>query len=504
MNFFYNYRYALTIIIIIIVYAIIYAYILGINFNDYIDTNWHKMKQNPFIAPFGGLIGKGRGKNIITKTLYNIYSYFHTIFKKIISIFTKPFIYFFTLVIKVISNIRNTLQKFRMMAQIFRNLFNQTVMKTANIISNSYAAIIYFQEKLKLLIKKQTAAFALLHQYNKSMHFLLYSFTNGPIPKFTEFMPKYAKLLITMATACFGCVVGGPFTKMISCPICAVCFDQDTMIDINDFSKKKIKDLFIGSSIKEGGKIIAIITIKSMYSDMYSYNGVIVSGNHLVYENNKWKRIENSNLANKISYDSNKNLICLITEYNKIYSNNILFSDYKETSDNLINNNINNIILNSLNIPSNISLSKNNINYNYDGHIYNLGFSKNTLINVKSNNNYKTKNICNISIHDNVFDNIVLGKVILFKKDVKLYNYKGIIVSGSQAVFENYKWIRVYQSHIAYEVDVEDEYIYHIITDKNIIKINNILFTDFSETHNKTINNNIDKIIENHLNLERH
>ena len=95
MNFFYNYRYALTIIIIIIVYAIIYAYILGINFNDYIDTNWHKMKQNPFIAPFGGLIGKGRGKNIITKTLYNIYSYFHTIFKKIISIFTKPFIYFF-------------------------------------------------------------------------------------------------------------------------------------------------------------------------------------------------------------------------------------------------------------------------------------------------------------------------------------------------------------------------------------------------------------------------
>ena len=505
-DFFYNYRYALTIILIIIVYACIYAYLLGINFQEYIDANWYKLKQNPFIAPFGALLGKGKGKNIITRIIYNIYSYFHSIFKKIISIFTKPFIYFFKLVVKIISNIRNTLQKFRMMAQIFRNLFNKTVKKTANVLSNSYAAIIYFQEKLKLLIKKQTAAFALLHQYNKSMHFLLYSFTNGPIPRFTEFMPKYAKLLIAMATACFGCVIGGPFTKMVACPICAVCFDKDTMIDINDYSKKKIKDLFIGTSIKEGGKIIAIITIKSTYSDMYYYNGVLVSGNHLVFENTIWKRVENSNLAQKISYDTNKNLICLITENNKIYSNNILFSDYKETNDKLINNNINNIILNSLNIPSdyNISLSNNNLNYNYDSHIYNLGFSKNTLINVKNNNNnnYQIKNICDVDIGDNVFDNIVLGKVILNKKDVKLYNYKGIILSGTQPVYENYKWIRVYQSDISYQIDIDDEYIYHIITDKNIIKINNILFTDFSETHNKTINNNIDKIIENHLNLE--
>ena len=118
----------------------------------------------------------------------------------------------------------------------------------------------------------------------------------------------------------------------------------------------------------------------------------------------------------------------------------------------------------------------------------------------KISNNYQIKNICDIDIGDNIYDNIVIGKVILNKIDVKLYNYKGIILSGTQAVYENYKWIRVYQSDISYEIDIDDEYIYHIITDKNIIKINNILFTDFSETHNKTINNNIDKIIENHLN----
>ncbi len=491
-----NYNLIITIIVVLFVYACIYAKILGLNFKEYIDNNWYSLKKNVFILPFSGFLGKGKGKNIFSKTIYNIYSFFHLIFKNFISFFIKPFVFFFEIVSKLLKNISNTLQKFRIMAQVFRNLFQRTVEKTANTLSNSYAAIIYLQEKLKVIIKKQSALFALFSEYNKSMNFILYSFIKGPIPKFVAWMPKYATMMIAFLGACIACIVGGPFTKMIACPVCAVCFDEDTLVDMEDDTKRKIKDMFIGYKIKEGGKILGIIDITSKNIDMYSYNDVLVSGSHLVYENSRWKRVENSDFAKKISYDYNKNLICLITEKNKIYLNNTLFSDYQETDDILVNNNIDNIILNYLN--NRYSLTNKYISNESNNYLYNIGFSKKTIIQI--NNPNKIKYIEDIDIGDKISDNIVLGKVILDSQNVKFYNYKGIICSGRQLVLEYDIWIQVYQSKYSYEVNLDDSYIYSIITDKNIININNTLFRDFCETHDKTINSNIDKIIENHLN----
>jgi len=494
-----NYNLIITIIVVLFVYGCIYANILGVNFKEYIDNNWVSLKNNIFILPFSGFLGKGKGKNIFSKTIYNIYSFFHSIFKNFISFFIKPFVFFFEIVSKLLKNITNTLLKFRIMAQVFRNLFQRTVEKTADTLSNSYAAIIYLQEKLKVIIKKQSALFALFNEYNKSMNFILYSFIKGPIPKFAAWMPKYATMMMAFLGACVACIVGGPFTKIVTCPVCAVCFDEDTLIDMEDNSnKRKIKDIFIGYNIKEGGKIKGIINIQSKNIDMYSYNNVLVSGSHLVYENSIWKRVENSDIGKKILYNDNKNLICLITENNKIYSNNIIFSDYQETNDISIRYDISNMILNYLNYK-NLS---NKANYLPDmgeinNYSYNLGFSKNTIIQINKN---KFKYIQDIDIGDNISDNVVLGRVILDSKNIKFYNYKGIISSGTQLVYENDIWIEVYKSKYSYEVNFNDIYIYHIITDKNIININGILFRDFCETHDKTINNNIDKIVESHLN----
>ena len=66
-----NYNLIITIIVVLFVYACIYAKILGLNFKEYIDNNWYSLKKNVFILPFSGFLGKGKGKNIFSKTIYN-------------------------------------------------------------------------------------------------------------------------------------------------------------------------------------------------------------------------------------------------------------------------------------------------------------------------------------------------------------------------------------------------------------------------------------------------
>jgi hypothetical protein len=64
-------------------------------------------------------------------------------------------------------------------------------------------------------------------------------------------------------------------------------------------------------------------------------------------------------------------------------------------------------------------------------------------------------------------------------------------------VYENKKWIPVFNSLEAYRVKNEPKYMYNIFTSDNIYKSNNVTFTDFEQTNNSKINNIIDKMASN-------
>ena len=44
---------------------------------------------------------------------------------------------------------------------------------------------------------------------------------------------------------------------------------------------------------------------------MYNIRNDIVSGSHLLFEDNKWIRVADSQNSNKIEYDSDKIIYCL-------------------------------------------------------------------------------------------------------------------------------------------------------------------------------------------------
>ena len=85
--------------------------------------------------------------------------------------------------------------------------------------ANSYSAI-YFQEKLKLLIKKQSAMFEVLMQFTKTLPLLMYSFSRGPIPRFGLWLAKYVGAMIAVIVICLACIFGGPFEN---CRMSCVC-----------------------------------------------------------------------------------------------------------------------------------------------------------------------------------------------------------------------------------------------------------------------------------------
>ena len=83
---------------------------------------------------------------------------------------------------------------------------------------------------MRLLIRKQTAIFEILNQLSGTLPFLMHSFMYGPIVRFPTWVLKYWIAIATLIVICTLCIFGGIFTKIVTCPICLLCFTPDTRI----------------------------------------------------------------------------------------------------------------------------------------------------------------------------------------------------------------------------------------------------------------------------------
>ena len=134
------------------------------------------------------------------------------------------------------------------------------------------------------------------------------------------------------AGASIGMAVGGPVGAVIGGVIGGVvgCFLPNTEITMADGSKKKIIDIELKDNIKVGGNVFA--TAKFLITNLYDYKGVKVSGSHMVNENNKWIRVEDSDIAKSLGNDEHV-VYTLGTQNRRIVINDILFTDYFELDE---------------------------------------------------------------------------------------------------------------------------------------------------------------------------
>lgn len=243
------------------------------------------------------------------------------------------------------------------------------------------------------------------------------------------------------------------------------CFDGDTEIELKNNNFIKIKDIKLNDELLTG-KVLSIMEFSSDNVDMYNYKNIIVAGSHLVNEN-KWIRVENSKFSKKIKFNKSK-IYCLRTTDNRIIINGQEFSDYDETNNIQINKQIQQLISNKLNNKF--------INVNYKQSHW--GFCPLT----KMNNNIN-----------------IIGKIKFIADKNDIYEYNNIIATGNQFVYHNDNWIQMRTIGIKKIYDYNPIF-YNIVTENNIIKINNILFRDFEQCSDEKTNQQIDNIVINYLN----
>ena len=479
----------LILFIIITIYFYLYVFIFREKVTEYLDKNWKDIRCQPHIIPIAGLSNIPEGDGYFQKVRINFNKCTHSTLKTNLGILTKPFNGILKGFNKGISAIMRILNVFRNMAKVLREMFAALVGNTMKRLKNSYGAMIYLQEKLKVMIKKQVAVFSILSQMLQILPFIFYSFANGPITGFGYWVTNYIAFTVVIIVVCLLCVFGGPFVKLVTCPICMVCFLPDTQIDLEEGSIC-IDQIKIGQKIKDD-RVLGIIKIKKNNFKIFNYNNTFVTGDHLVFEKDKWLRVKNThNTPSKIM---NTELYCLITENNKIWSNGNLFRDYSEIKNSEIGLKIDYMITKFVNKKPNILKTEDDIYHTYYG-----GFGKDTLI----DDNGRINPI-SFYIENGIPENSnVLGVIEIENEHVINYKYKNIVVSGSVLVKEEGEWIRVHQSN--YSNDTSHQRVYNLITKDNIIMVlsenETIKFTDFNETNDKQINYELDRFVQKHLN----
>ena len=129
-----------------------------------------------------------------------------------------------------------------------------------------------------------------------------------------------------------GMAVGGPVGGVVGGIIGRVfgCFLPDTQITMKNGLTKSIIDINLNDDIAIGGRVFA--HAKFLVSDLYDYKGIKVSGSHMVNENNKWLRVEESKLSKSLG-SKEHTVYTLGTDNRRILINNILFTDYFEVDE---------------------------------------------------------------------------------------------------------------------------------------------------------------------------
>ncbi len=111
------------------------------------------------------------------------------------------------------------------------------------------------------------------------------------------------------------------------------CFAAGTKFFMKDGSLKNIEDIKIGDVLQKGGKVRAVIVGDGLYETWFLYGSTKVTGAHTVFENNTWKRVENSD--NATPTDKDEFVYTLINENHRLVAEDgVMFGDYDEV-DNL-------------------------------------------------------------------------------------------------------------------------------------------------------------------------
>jgi hypothetical protein len=262
------------------------------------------------------------------------------------------------------------------------------------------------------------------------------------------------------------------------------CFDKNTLVEMNDGTKKRIVDINVGEKLMHNNEVTAKIKVDTTGSYMYNLNGVIVSDSHYVKYLNNWIHVSSHPDAVKISLYDEPYLYCLNTKQKIIQINDTIFTDWDELFEDDI---------------SELKINKEEINQYMDG-----GFFGNTLVNLKNGTKQKIQDLFIGDILEN--GEKIYGIVEINGKDLNAqYEYhlgKNTFVEGSPNLIicnDNNNFISTINLDKMHkkELNIKENKLYHLLTDQKTFYINNIKFYHYNASIDIFLTKNKTKILSN-------
>lgn len=426
------------------------------NFDD-IKENWVRYRCSPVYMPFTSMFDEE------SSTFENFAFCTNTFAKEIFGRATDPVYQLFGMIIGVVQSILGQINHFVAYLAGMSNFVLDFGNKTFGKIFNSVSS-------LNLIIGKLRDLFQRIAGSAYYAAFIVQTLIAFVISIFSFSITLVKALVIMLFALSFILALFFPVVLAFVIPLGALvgisyCFHPDTLIDTQR-GHIRIADVKVGDFI-QGSRVTARFDFLSN-EILYSYNGVNVSGDHIVLHKGTWMYVKETGcpISQRLYYEP---LVCLNTSDHQIRIGDSVFCDYEEVPDELFDD--------ELGSPA---LAHDSFVELIDG--------KRMMMN-------------ELKVGTQIKEGTVVGVVEIDASDIEWYTVDGVDMSGEQPVFNKGK-LRLAKD-IGVPKNRNDKTAYQLFLDNRVglFSVNRkVIVRDYPDSHDPTELEGIQKVVFKHLN----
>ena len=506
-------------VIICITFGLVISYSYYTNVLEVLRSDWVIHRCNPLFIPFAGLIHKPQNQSNLEYTAENFNGCIKSMLKNIADAAIEPF----ALTIRILNEAcQKLIESFNLLRVLYKNLRNNY----GNAIKQVYSGMVNLVISFIEFLVKMKDSMSKIHAILTTTFYSIVGAYLSMQSLFTNIIVFIIFILITIAGIIItliilyvilfsipfvGAAVGTPVlissivvTIIMICilipilwfkfelmramgltspptPAVPGCFSGDTEIELvsidkTHYTRKQFKNINIGDILKHGGKVTAFMKISSETQNIYNLNGVIVTGEHRVFNKSqlKWIKVKEDPNSIHIPDFDQPFVYCLNTDEKFFKINDTTYSDWDDIDENVINK----LKTNCPSMPMNFTYS--DIHTHLDS-----GFTSDMIITL---NHGETIAICDVKVNDILASgDKVVGVFKIASHDVDIYKYdfnNNITITGTKNIHirdNNLGIINCMKENrgVIQSINIKEP-LYHLLTDTGSFVINNIRVNDYN------------------------
>lgn len=286
-----------TVLLMTVLAALVTAFMVFEQNRQHIVENWVEYRCHPLVMPFAWYFGKDTAENFNMCTMSTMNSYTGYLFE--------PIHFMFGLVGDIIGDIVEGIDDIRGALVSVRGGFLGIIGTVFGKVQNGVAETNILFIRMRDIMSRLVSVFYVLGYTGMTGVETGQSLMNGPVGGVINY---------------FGC------------------FDPSTPMLLRDGSAVPIADVRVGDTLRRGARVTSTFRFKSEGTTMYDYEGIKVSGNHIVFDTrqNLWVPVERAVNARQLpdSYWQEQPFIyCINTSDNMIRISGHVFRDFEEVGE---------------------------------------------------------------------------------------------------------------------------------------------------------------------------